>query len=130
MSINKVPGEKMSKELRSESRLIEKFTIFVETYSSPEGDQDPDSIRVTKTIDVSTKGLQIELDTRVPVSSVLQLYIQGSDRSRKFLLTGEVRWTYQAEPYKHFIGFRLLDASHTDNEAWQDYITERLRMAS
>ena len=120
----------MSKqELRSESRLAEETTIYVQTYATPEGEQDPKGFRVTKTVDISAKGIQIQLDTRIPVMSTLQLRLQIKDRSKPFLLTGEVRWTYQdkVDAKRHFIGFRLLDSSHTDNKEWQKYVNTRLK---
>ena len=116
-------------ELRSESRWAEQTSIYVQAYSTPDGKQDPAAFKVTKTVDISTKGIQIQLDMRVPVKSVLQLRLHTKDRPKPYLLTGEVRWTYQdhVDPKRHFVGFRLLEDGQTDNREWQSYVNSRFK---
>lgn len=117
-------------EQRRESRLAEEMAIQVLAFSTPEGQQDPSQFKITKTIDISAGGMQIELGSRVPVKSVLKLKLQSKGRPKPFTLAGEVRWIYQdkLDARRHYIGFRLLDEDDTDYDDWKHYIGARLKM--
>lgn len=118
------------KELRSETRLAEETTVQIQAYSSPEGKQDPSLLKRPKTVDISTRGIQIQLGMWVPVKSVMQLSMQTKHRPKPYVLIGEVRWTYQdhVDPSRHFVGFRLVEnGQESDNHDWQDYVDARLK---
>jgi len=118
-----------TKERRSETRLAEETTLQIQAYSTPEGQQDPSRLKAAKTVDISTKGMQIQLGVRVPVKSVMQLSMQTKHRPKPYVLTGEVRWTYQdhVDPKRHFVGFRLIENDQgSDNQEWQHYVDARL----
>lgn len=115
-------------ELRSESRVADEITVQIQNYTSPDGEQATASFKVMKTVDISAKGLQIQVDRRIPVKSVLRLQLQTRVRPKPYVLTGEVRWAYQdhVDPSRHFVGFRLLDDG-TDNRDWQNYVNSRIK---
>ena len=117
-------------ELRRESRLAEEMAIQVLAFHTPEGKQEPSQFKITKTIDISAGGMQIEVGARVPVKSTLKLKLQSKGRPKPFTLSGEVRWIYQdkLDARRHYIGFRLLDDEETDYDDWKDYVTARLKM--
>lgn len=117
-------------EQRQETRLAEEMAIQLLAFSTPEGKQSPAQFKIIKTIDISAGGMQIELNARIPVKSVLQLRLQTKGRPKPFTLKGEVRWTYadRLDASRHYVGFRLLDDDHADNGDWSDYVTARLKM--
>lgn len=118
-------------EMRSETRLAEEMNIQVLAYSTPDGKQDPNQFKITRTIDISAGGMQIEVNGRIPVKSVLKLRLQSRGRPKPFTLAGEVRWIYQdkLDARRFYIGFRLSQDDDTDNDTWRDYVNDRLSMA-
>lgn len=117
-------------DMRRESRLAEEMVVQLLTFSTPEGKQNPNQFKIIRTIDISAGGMQIELNARIPVKSVLQLRLQPKNGQKSFKLKGEVRWTYQdrLDANRHYIGFRLLDEDRGDNSDWSDYVTARMKM--
>ena len=116
---------------RSEARLAEELEIQVLAFATPDGKKEPIQFHINRTIDISPGGMQIELDTRIPVKSGLRLRIETRGRPKPFMLEGEVRWTYQdkLDASRHYIGFRVFDDEGTDSHDWRIYVDNRLRMA-
>lgn len=74
------------------------------------------------TLDVSASGLRIELNQKIKVDSVLDVWVTLKDSSKKYFLTGNVRWCNEMEVGGHYqIGVVLRERSDTvtDLEAWR-----------
>jgi len=117
-----------SDDQRSEYRLQEAVTVFVETFSSPAGEDRPvNNIVVSKTIDLSANGVQVVMDKPVPIGSLLQLCVEISDSDERFHLAGEVMWlTETDESTSYLVGFKVLESDQTHVREWKEYICQRL----
>ena len=112
---------------RLEPRILSEITIFVETYSTPSGDQHLPNIVISKTLDLSANGVQVVMDHPVPVGSILQLGVDFGGQPPRFHLIGEVRWVRKTENSRHFlVGFQLLDSDDCHIEAWKHKIASLL----
>jgi len=109
---------------RSESRLTQGFTVFLESHVAP-GHSRPTGVVVTHSVDVSANGVQIALDYALPLQSLLQLCLESGDGEAPFMLAGEVAWLRPGNR-QTFVGFRLLESDNTDIIRWKEYIAHRL----
>lgn len=74
------------------------------------------------TIDVSATGLRIELDKQIKVDSVLDVWVTLKNNSKRYFLTGNVRWCTEMEVGGYYqIGVILRERSDTvtDLDSWQ-----------
>lgn len=108
---------------RTELRIGKELAIFVETYSSPLGDEGNANIVISKTVDVSANGLQIVMDKPLPPGSILQVCVEFIGSLPRYHLSGEVKWVASVGHDKNYlVGFQLLDSEYTDIEAWKQCI--------
>lgn len=109
---------------RSEDRISTKATVFVEICSSGPNDNEPANIMICNSLDISSSGIQVEMDKDVAVGSILRLCTQMPDSELQLHLVGEVKWTKPvADGFK--IGFELYDAENTDIDSWQELISNK-----
>lgn len=111
-----------AEERRSESRLDKQTTVFIEIVSAAHDNSSPANIIICNSLDMSTGGIQVEIDEEVAVGSILRLgaQFQGSDQT--LYLVGETKWS--RKDGDHFnIGFELYDAEKTDFEGWRKVVT-------
>jgi len=74
------------------------------------------------TIDVSSSGLRIELNQKIKIDSVLDVWVTLKETQKKYFLTGNVRWCQSMETGEYFqIGVVLRERSDTvtDLDSWQ-----------
>jgi len=74
------------------------------------------------TLDVSASGLRIELNQAIKVDSVLDVWVTLKDSTKKYFLTGNVRWVHEMEVGGYFqIGVVLRERSDTitDFNSWK-----------
>lgn len=116
-------SEPIPNSQRSEWRLTDEFTAFIETFA--DNDNQGAGLVITKTVDVSANGIQIALDYSLPLQSLLRLCIESSDSEPPFMLTGEVAWL-RPRDQQTLIGFRLLESEDTDIIRWKEYIARCL----
>lgn len=114
-----------NEQQRSEYRLTDVFTVYLETYAALEGDAQPSTLVITKTVDVSANGIQIVLDDTLPLHSVLQLCLENSEGEAPFILAGEVAWL-RPQDTQTLTGFRILESDDTDVIRWKEYIAHCL----
>ncbi len=114
-------------ERRSEERLDESVTIFVERYSAEFDNSRPAKIIVCKSIDISANGLQIRLDQPIPVGSILRLCAQFGSGRRSLYVVGEVKWERREEGL-YCIGFVLFDSEQTDIILWKQLIADLMHV--
>jgi len=121
MTIKKRPYEP---EKRSEYRLEDEFTVYIETAAALADSQEESRMVICKTTDISANGIQVIFDYPLHQNSILMLCIETRQGSR-FKLAGEViRQEVLAE--KTMIGFRLIESDQTDIVLWKTYIGNRL----
>jgi hypothetical protein len=88
---------------------------------------DPDLVGTTlpcTAVNFSVGGVQFKTDSAVPVGSVLDLWVDVSNRPGKFFLTGEVRWSRPSEEEdtgEWFVGVQLKSGAATDIVDWRDF---------
>ena len=70
---------------------------------------------------VSVGGLQFGTDREIPTGSHVDLWVDIHSRPGKFFLTGEVRWSREAEDGAWLIGVQLSQGTATDAEEWERY---------
>jgi hypothetical protein len=113
-------------EQRSESRINQAATIFVEIFSSDEDDSASPQVIICNSIDISANGLQIQMDQDVAVGSILRLCVDMNSDEKEIYLVGEAKWVVPCD--KRFnIGFELYDAENTDILGWKNTIANILK---
>lgn len=110
---------------RSETRLHDRATVFVERLSAEYDNSRPASIVICRSVDISANGLQVRMDQPVPVGSILRLCAQFHDNRKSLYLVGEVKWLRE-ERGQFCIGFSLFESEQTDIIAWKELIGARL----
>jgi Tfp pilus assembly protein PilZ len=108
-----------SQHQRSESRHASNERLFIQVVDS----SDPDLIGRTLscyTFETSANGLRLATDTRIPITSRLDLWVNISTRPGKFFLAGEVRWVREEAGADFLVGVELQPGTATDIEAWRE----------
>jgi len=116
---------KSDSERRSEHRVDERVTIFVERLAAEYDGSRPASIIICRSLDISANGLQVRMDQEVPVGAILRLCAQPPRGGRSLYLVGEVRWV-RREGALFCIGFNLYESEQTDIVAWKELIAGHL----
>lgn len=112
---------------RTELRIGKELAIFVETWSSPTGDEGQANIVISKTVDVSANGLQIVMDKPLSPGSILQVCVEFVGEPPRYHLSGEVKWVASVGRDRNYlVGFQLLDSEYTDIEAWKQCIADMI----
>jgi hypothetical protein len=119
------PASPSADDRRSESRLDDRATIFVERLAAEYDQSRPASIVICRSVDISANGLQVRMDQPVPVGAILRLCAQFADNRKSLYLVGEVKWLRE-ERGSWCIGFNLFESEQTDILAWKQLIAERL----
>lgn len=123
MNSNKTDTDLSTACKRAELRIGEEMVIFVETYSSPQGEARNSSVVISKTVDISANGVQVVMDKPVEVGSILQVCVEFRHEPYHYHLTGEVKWVAGAgQEQEYLVGFQLLESEQTDIEAWKHRI--------
>lgn len=112
-------------ERRTETRLDDRATIFIERLAAEYDQSRPASIVICRSVDISANGLQVRMDQPVPIGAILRLCAQFTDNRRSLYLVGEVKWLRE-ERGSYCIGFNLFESDQTDIIAWKELIAARL----
>ena len=113
--------QRLHPRLESDDRLFTQVVLSAE---------DPDMVGTTLSctaVNLSVGGIQFRTNEPVPTGSLLDLWVDVSNRPGKFFLAGEVRWSRPAgEPddcgqQQWFIGVQLKSGAATDIVDWRDY---------
>ena len=83
---------KKTEERRSEIRLGEETTIFVEICAAPFDNSSPANIVICNSLDMSANGILIEIDQEVAVGSILRICAELHDKDQALYLIGEAKW--------------------------------------
>lgn len=112
-------------ERRSEQRLDEGATIFVERYAADFDNSQPANIVLCQSVDISANGLQVRMDQPIPIGTILRLCAQFRSGRQSLYVVAEVKWQ-RREGDVYCIGFALFDSEQTDIIAWKELIAGRL----
>ena len=114
-----------SSDRRSELRIDAQATILLEVMSASYDNSSPAKVIICNSLDISANGIQIELDDKIAVGSILRLGVDLGRDIDTLYLVGEARWVHRdSEQYK--VGFELYDAEGTDIANWKQTIADRL----
>lgn len=114
-----------SMERRSEVRLNQNATIYVEVSSASYDNSLPANVSICTSIDISANGIQVEMDEAVAVGSILRICAEFSNGEDALFLVGESKWV-RKEDNHYKIGFELYDAENTDISSWKQAIATKL----
>ena len=110
----------MSQEKRSEFRVQREEQMIIEVMSSSYDESLPGTVVECTTCDISPNGLQVRMSHSVHLGSILDLCIEMKRSSKRFFLTGEVKWVRENKGEESWqVGFLLFDGVNTDIEAWK-----------
>jgi hypothetical protein len=118
-------NEDNDSDRRTEHRLDEQVTIFVERYAADFDNSRPASIMICDSVDISANGVQVRMDQPLPLGTILRLCAQFSGGRASLYLVGEVKWQRQ-EDAQYCIGFALFESEQTDIIAWKELIAGQL----
>ncbi len=111
----------MSDDKRRYLRLPAQSTVFIESVSAGLSQLESSTVVICETLDVSRRGLRVNLDHPLTEAAVLHLGINLPGLSQALYLACEVVWcqplatrsgTWQA-------GLKLIDAAQSDIDHWQ-----------
>lgn len=110
-------------ERRTESRLQEQTTIFLETITSRPDLYQPQVI-ICHSVDLSANGILVQIDEPVAAGTILRLCAGG--REQDLYLVAEVKWA-RPEGEQFNLGLEIFDAQDTDIVSWKKLIAEKLQ---
>jgi hypothetical protein len=97
--------------------------VVVQIVSSTRDTLPPGTVVRCATKDVSSQGIKIQLDQRLPEGFLLELWIEISSHASKFFLAGEVKWCQELEEGKRYlIGVELKEGETEDFKLWQEVL--------
>ena len=113
--------QRLHPRLESDDRLFTQVVLSAD---------EPDMVGTTLSctaVNLSVGGIQFRTSEPVPTGSLLDLWVDVSNRPGKFFLAGEVRWSRPTgEPdmnghQEWFVGVQLKSGAATDIVDWRDY---------
>jgi len=122
LTFRTISMQKTSSERRSAERYEQKEALDLKIVFSSENPNLLGKTLCGSTLDVSASGLRIELNQKIKMDSVLDVWVTLKDSSRKYFLTGNVRWCNEMEVGGYYqVGVVLRERSDTvtDLEAWR-----------
>ena len=112
-----------SKDRRQHARLPRDERVVVQIISSTRDTLPPGTVVRCATKDVSSRGLRIQLDQKVPEGFQLELWVEISNHPTKFYLAGEVKWCQEVEEGKRYLlGIELNEGKTEDLAVWQELL--------
>lgn len=110
----------MSEDKRIETRVPRDETMMIEVISSSYDESLPGRVVECATSDISPNGLQVKIPYEVVEGAILDLCVEMKRTSKRFYLTGEVKWVKKHDDEVNWhVGFLLFDGVNTDIEAWK-----------
>ncbi|MBL4867573.1 MAG: PilZ domain-containing protein [Pseudomonadales bacterium] len=98
-------------------RHIRQEVVHVEIVSTSHDRLDMGEVISCATVDVSSTGLQITMDHRLPEGAILDLCVELKGIPKQFFLTAEVRWNQTVNEGVR-VGFKIFDGEQTDIDTW------------
>ena len=109
------------KDRRQHPRQARDERVVVQIVSSTRDTLPPGTVVRCSTKDVSAEGLRIQLDRQVPEGFLLELWVEISNHSSKFFLSGEVKWcrSLDDEGKRYLVGVALSEGETEDLAQWR-----------
>ena len=102
--------------------------MFIETVAAPAGSDEESEIAICKTLNVSSHGMMVAIQHKLPVEAFLQIGVEPPRDAggETFYLAGQVRWCKESEDpdFPWLAGFSLLQAENSDIDSWIRLITD------
>lgn len=114
--------EKVSEERRGATRYQQKEALDIKIAFSSENPNLLGKTLSGSTVDISASGLRIELNQQIKVDSVLDVWVRLKDNSKRYFLTGNVRWCSELEQsgaYQVGVVLRERSDTVTDLASWR-----------
>lgn len=102
---------KKARHLAREAVLLEIMPSFEQLSSNPE-------IVNGSSVDISSSGIQLELERELIVGTILDLCVKLNSVPRKFFLTAEVRWCSPVREGLFNVGIEIINGMDTDYNSW------------
>ena len=119
------PSPELPRERRSEMRIDEQATIFVEVLSASFDDDSPSRVVICNSLDISANGIQVAMDEELALNSILRLGVDLGENRDTLYLVGEAKWV-RRDGDQYRIGFELYDAENTDIASWKEAVASLL----
>ena len=109
---------------RREPRVHEEAAITVKVQSAPQARNLEGKMLQANLTDVSLGGIQMRVDTEIPIGSLLELEVVFHDSPRKYKHMGNVVWkifkTYDGVKQKawHNIGIAFMPLANPQLDTW------------
>jgi PilZ domain len=83
-----------------------------------------------KAIDISKSSLRLDVTHAISIDSVLDIVIETETLSRKYFITGNVKWRLPAKPGHYQIGLKFRERTDTvsDLSQWKSQFKENFTM--
>ena len=116
------------KSQRSQPRLDERDTIFIQTLDAADHPSEQDAIVICNSVEISATGLRVRIDDAIETGTILRLGVELQELEQPLYLVGEVRW---CEPNTkggggYNAGFKLLESDGTDYEIWRSLLEQMI----
>jgi hypothetical protein len=107
-------------------RLPIASTVFIEVEAPPPGSLGPGEVVRCHTLEVSRRGLRVQIEQRVTVGAILQLGVDIPGQAEPFYLVAQVRWRMREKdrPGSWLAGFEILEAAGSDIAQWEAALQE------
>lgn len=113
----------MSSEMRKHERFISRKIAFLELTYFNEQKGVTQRVIDCDTLDISSEGLRLKLNSHLEVGTVGDIYIDFEDNENKFFLTIELKWIQTSnQPNCYYAGFMVHEAQGTDYKKWQSML--------
>ncbi len=112
-----------TKDRRQHVRQPRDERVVVQIVSSTRDTLPPGTVVRCSTKDVSSQGIRIQLEQQLPEGFLLELWVEISNHTSKFLLAGEVKWCQELDEGKRYlIGIELKEGETEDFKLWQEVL--------
>jgi hypothetical protein len=112
-----------TKDRRQHVRQPRDERVVVQIVSSTRDTLPPGTVVRCSTKDVSSQGIRIQLEQQLPEGFLLELWVEISNHTSKFFLTGEVKWCQELDEGKRYlIGIELKEGETEDFKLWQELL--------
>jgi len=106
-------------ERRVDVRVDRTDSVAVTVVSAPGAEQLNGRTFFCLTADVSEGGIRLNMDTRVPGSTLMDIRVAFSDPLQSFKHRGRVVWVSEmAEVVRYAVGIELLDRNSPEMQHW------------
>lgn len=109
---------------RTSPRFAIDTTVFIELEAAAFDQKSEADIHICRCLDLSSTGVQVELDRAIPEGNIHRLCLDVRGRA-PIIVVVRVQWQRRNEETgQYHAGFMLLESKGTDFDLWQHAITQ------